>query len=211
MNSDSKFFLGILIGAIVIIGAIIFFSTHNSSEYSNVNTTDGQKLGPDNAKVQIVEFSDFQCPACAAAYPYLEQAQKNNSNEVQVIFRHFPLTQIHDNTIAASMAAEAAGVQGKFWEMAKKLFENQASWGDLSSPNSTFVSYARDLGLDATQFEKDLDNPDLNSRVEKDSSYATELGINSTPTFYINGTKIVGARTVDQWQELIDSAKAKTQ
>ncbi|HUD20802.1 MAG TPA: thioredoxin domain-containing protein [Candidatus Saccharimonadales bacterium] len=209
MSSDSKFFLWVIIAAIVVIGGIIIFSATKKNSPVNVSTTDGQKLGSDSAKVKIVEFADFECPACAQAAPDLLKAQQNNSSDVQLIYRFFPLTQIHANAMSSAMAAMAAANQNKFWDMDTLLFSNQQSWADLNDPTNAFVSYATQLGLDVNKFRSDLTNSDLRAIVQKDQDYGTSLGIDSTPTFYINDLKVVGVRTADQWQTLINTAKSQ--
>ena len=130
MSGDSKFFVGVIIAAVLVVAGIVIFSgksTPSSVSADQLDYSVGQKLGPDSAPVKIVEFGDFECPACAAARPDLETAVKNNANNVQLIFRHFPLPQ-HKNAIPGAMAAEAAGAQSKFWDMFDLLYANQAEW-----------------------------------------------------------------------------------
>lgn len=209
MSSDAKFFAGVVIAAVLVIAGIAIFSKGGSSNtITDIDTTIGHKLGPDTAKVKIVEFGDFQCPACAAAAEAFEQAQKQNAEDVQIIFRHFPISEIHKNAKQASMAAEAAANQNKFWEMYQRLFQAQDSWAGLTDPTNIFVSYAQELGLDEGKFKDDLSSSATKEIVERDNDYGISAGVSQTPTFYINGKKVTGSVTVEQWQQYIDEARA---
>ncbi|MDP3992713.1 MAG: thioredoxin domain-containing protein [bacterium] len=211
MSGDSKFFLGVVAAAILVIGGIIFFSSGSSTPQNvtadQLDETVGHKLGPDTAQVKIVEFGDFQCPACAMAAVDFEKAQANNADSVQIIFRHFPLPN-HQNGMNGSLAAEAAGAQNKFWPMYDLLYANQQSWEQLDNPLNTYVSYAKDLDLNIDQFKKDYASSETKKTVEADRDYGLALKVDSTPTFYLNKVKFTGVQTAQTWQELIDAAKA---
>lgn len=209
MSGDSKFFTGVVIAAVLVVAGIVVFSSKNKQPVSvdNLDYTVGEKLGSDSAPVKIVEFGDFQCPACAAASADFRQAQQQNADKVQIIFRHFPLSQ-HQNAIAGAIAAEAAGAQGKFWEMYDSLYANQTQWENLSDPNPTFTNLAKGLGLDLDKFKSDLSSSSLKDKVISDRDYGTALKVDQTPTFYINKKQVLGPQTLQNWQQLINDAAA---
>lgn len=147
--------------------------------------SDSHTLG--TGKVQVVEFGDYQCPACGQAYPITKQILSEYGDKITFVFRNFPLPQLHPNAEAGAEAAEAANAQGKFWEMHDMLYENQDSWSDVSDPTDIFVSYASTLGLDTAKFKKDITSKAYDKYIQSDVSDGYSLGITGTPTFYING------------------------
>lgn len=214
MTSDSKFFIGVAAAAIIIIGGIVLVTSRGQSssgaggDVANINTTLGHKEGAgDAAAVKIVEFGDFQCPFCGQAEPALRQAIKNNSAAVELIFRNFPLPQ-HSNALNAAYAAEAAGDQGKYFPMHDLLYDRQTAWEGVTDPSGVFLGYARELGLDSTKFKNDYTGDAAKVTIKTDTDYGTQIGVDQTPTFYVNGKKVTGVQTIEQWQTLIDNAKA---
>ncbi len=153
-------------------------------------TADDHLAGDLAAPVVLIEYLDFECPPCAVYHPIVQQLRDDFAGELLVVRRHFPLTSIHPNAFAAGVAAEAAGRQGKFDEMADLLFQNQADWSSEAQPTPKFESYANDLGLDPTQFATDLADPSLAARVQRDSDAATSLGLTGTPSFYLQGERL---------------------
>lgn len=149
--------------------------------------------GNKDAKVSVVEFGDFECPACAAAEPIIEQLRTDykDNKDVNFVFRNFPLPQ-HTKALISAEAAEAAGEQGKFWEMHDKIYANQESWVNSNSHEAMFEQYARDLGLDVGKFKESLQSNKFNSVIAADKADGESLGVNSTPTIYINGEKAEG-------------------
>jgi protein-disulfide isomerase len=145
--------------------------------------------GNKNAKNVMVEYGDLQCPACGAAHPYVKDMLKKYGNDMKFVFRHFPLTQ-HRNAINAAMAAEAAGVQNKFWEMHDMLYEHQNEWSELNNPQDTFVAYAKSLKLDVNKFKSDLTNATLRSKINSQLNSGNVAGVDATPTFFLNGVKL---------------------
>ena len=144
--------------------------------------------GKFDAKVTMVEFGDYQCPACAIVYPELEKViEKYNKNlNFNYVFRNFPLSQ-HANAMIAAETAEAAGAQHKYFEMEKALYTNQLEWGENANPMPFFLKYAEKLGLDVTKFKSDVENKTFASTIQADASDGQTLGINHTPTVFING------------------------
>src|SRR3989338_2763343 len=189
MNQETKVFIGIgVITVAILIGAVFLFSKPQSvpqaADTRVVLCAQQQSVGPENSQVTLIEFSDFQCPACKAAWPTVEALTKAYPNQLRFVYRHFPLPQ-HKFAKDAAYAAEAAGKQGKFWEMSNLLFENQES----ISPE-LFPKLADELRLDLEQFKKDMESQEIKDKVEADLNDARTLGVNSTPTFYLNGTKV---------------------
>lgn len=154
--------------------------------------SDSHQTNP-GAKVTVVEFGDFQCPVCGAAYPVVKQItdQYQNNKDFNFVFRNFPLPQ-HQFAQLAAEAAEAAGRQGKFWQMYDKLYQNQNDWSVSANPLDLFVSYAQSIGLDANKFKTDVQNSAFSSKIQADMSDAQALGVDATPTFYINGVQFIG-------------------
>ncbi len=161
--------------------------------------------GPANAPVTLIEYSDFQCPACENYYPVVERLLSESSTTLRVVYRQFPLSQ-HANAMPAAMASEAAGAQGKFWEMYRELFSNHTDWTELTNPTDVFVGYATKIGLDIPKFKADLASSTLRDIVNADEQEGISLGINSTPTFFVNGKVLVNPENYDQFKAIIDSA-----
>jgi protein-disulfide isomerase len=140
--------------------------------------------GPATAKVTLVEYGDYQCPHCLQAYPIMLDLQEHMGERMRLVFRNFPITTIHPDAQNAAEAAEAAGAQGKFWEMHDYLFEHQSRLDDVA-----LLSYAADLGLDVARFMADLETHAFAARVHEDFLSGVRSGVNGTPTFFINGLR----------------------
>ncbi len=172
-----------------------------------VSATDHVR-GPLNASatatVTLIEYGDFQCPACGTYFPYVERLFNESSTTLRLVFRNFPLTQ-HVNAIPAALASEAAAVQGKYWEMYKLLYEHQSEWSEVSNPAPLFEKYAREIGLDATKFQADQKNPALRQKINSDLDEGIHIGINQTPTFFLNG-KVISPRNYDEFKAAIQAA-----
>jgi protein-disulfide isomerase len=151
---------------------------------------DDPAKGREGAPLTMVLFSDFQCPYCARATPTVKDIETSFPNDVRIVWKHLPLP-FHPNAMPAALAAEAAREQGgaaKFWAMHDKLFSNQSALSEAA-----YEQYARDLGLDLARFKRDMADPRLRARVEEDAQLAQRLGVNGTPTFVVNGERVVGA------------------
>ena len=170
----------------------------------SATSTDWVKGAPlKDAKVTIIEYSDFQCPACGAYYPMVKQLGQEFKN-LAIVYRHFPLTQ-HANARPAAQAAEAAGRQGKFWEMHDMLFENQKYWSESRVVTDIFVAYAKTLGLDMEKFKNDFNSSAAKTKIESDyQSGASE--IDGTPTFFLNDKKIQNPQSYDEFRTIIEQA-----
>ena len=146
--------------------------------------------GEASAPVTIEEFGDFQCPPCGALYPELKKVEHEYGSRLRVIFREFPLVPMHAHAGWAARSAEAAGIQGRFWEMHDKLYENQKAWTDLPDARPVFTGYAKSLGLDMERFARDLEGEAVDRRIFLDGKRAHALGIVSTPTLFLNGREV---------------------
>ena len=163
-------------------------------------------VGTTTAPVTIVEYSDFQCPACASYFPVVEQLLKEKGDAVQFVYRHFPLSQ-HPHAVPASQAAEAAGDQGKFWEMYRMIFETQTEWEALTDAKPVFAGYAKKIGLDMAKYVIDVESKENLDKINGDVKSGLKAGVNSTPTFYLNGKKVI-PQNYDDFKKLIDDAAA---
>lgn len=151
--------------------------------------TDWYTGNPD-AQIKVIEYSDFQCPACQAYRQVDTLLLSRFPGRVGIAYRHFPLREIHKYANLAAQTAEVAGKQGKFWEMSALLFERQDEWSQSGQPLSLFADYAIQLGMDKNRFVKDIDSRDVRGLVEADYLSGLVARVNSTPTFYVNGQKI---------------------
>ena len=168
-------------------------------------TADDPSIGSSSAPVTLVEFSDFQCPFCQRVAPTLKQVKEKYGDKVRIVWKDFPLTQIHPQAFKAGEAAHCAADQGKFWEYHDRLFANQQSL----QPND-LKKHAADLGLDAGVFGTCLDSSKYGERVRDGVAEGSRLGVNSTPTIYINGRVLSGAQPYETFVTVIDEELSKT-
>lgn len=220
----NKAFLGVITLTLVLLfGGVALFSKNSPSTSKNsdkislsiLNTKDSYKTGgivlgnylPEltDAKVNLVEFGDYQCPACGAYHTIVKQLLTDMPGKINFIFRNFPLPQ-HKNSTISSLAAEAAGMQGKFWQMHDKIYENQNSWSDSTNAKDIFIGYADSLGLNVEKFKLNLDSKALSDKVKSDSNDGTLAKVNSTPTFYLNGTKLDNPGGLDDLKKIVEEA-----
>ncbi len=206
----------VIIGAVLVavIAAVILMSRQSASTDApaaapSANTTTAPRQpqpgapkpyarGTDTARVTLEEFSDFQCPACSGLEPGLRRVMNDYEGRgVRLIFRNYPL-QMHKYAFIAARAAEAAGQQGKFWEMHDLLYDNQKEWSDSMEPRVQFDSYATRLGLDVQRFKSDMERQDLADRIKADYARGLSLGVKGTPTVYLNGRELVPGQLVTE-------------
>lgn len=173
----------------------------------------GEKSGATaTTVVTLEEFGDFQCPPCGLLHSDLKKVESDYGTRLRVIFREFPLTSMHKNAFDAARAAEAANLQGKFWEMHDKLYETQAAWKDAAPARPIFISYARALGLDVERFTRDMDGQIANSRILLDMKRGDSLGVKGTPTVFINNRELNATDMTPQGlHAAIDAALAANQ
>jgi protein-disulfide isomerase len=170
----------------------------------NIPLTDAHMKGPKDAKVTIVEFSDFQCPFCKQATPLLDDVLKSYPKEVNLVFKQFPLTSIHPNAMPAAKAAVAAGKQGKFWQMHDIMFENNREL----TPDK-LKEYATKVGLDVARWEKDMASPEVQAQIDREMQDARAADVTGTPTIFVGGKRLQN-RSPEGFKQMIDEAmKAK--
>lgn len=209
-----KRFWGFLVLVALVLSGVFFLTNTDKADAPRGDKTSGvvtnHVIGKGTAGVTLTEYGDYECPACAAYYPTVEQVKEKYGDRLTFQFRNYPLFQIHPNAIAAARAAEAADLQGKYWEMYSKLYTNQQSWKAVSNAQPTFEQYASELKLDATKFKADYKSTAANDRIQADLKEGTRLGVESTPTFFINGKKISTPQpTVEAFSKIIDAEIAK--
>lgn len=186
---------GISLGVLVFLGGLIYLgelqdSPSQPSPLSSQVTSVDHAQGPETAAVTLVEYADFQCPTCAAFAPVLERLVEEYPDDLRFVYRFFPLQSIHPNATIAAEAAEAAGLQGKFWEMHDLLFDRQSEWNSVNNPKDLFTDYAQTLGLNTEQFKNDLGSQVVKDRVQADLQSATSANLSGTPTFFVNGRQL---------------------
>jgi protein-disulfide isomerase len=159
--------------------------------------------GPANAALTLVEYGDYQCPYCGAAYPEVKKVQKELGSELRFVFRNFPLTNMHEHAMNAAETAEAASAQGKFWLMHDFLYEHQATLGDPS----VALGYAKRLGLDTQRFEREIAQHTYQKRIREDFMSGVRSGVNGTPTFYVNGFRHDGDAVAKALIEALNQTK----
>lgn len=171
-------------------------------------------FGKADSKVVLLEYGDFQCPGCASAYSTLKTLSEEFKDEIAFVYRNFPLTSIHPNAKAAAAAAEAAGLQGKYWEMHDKLFEEQNSWKSLSISERTdrFISYAKLVGVkDEAKFKTDMASENVDQKIGFDLALGKKMGVSGTPGIFLGKDKIDTEtwNDIDKFREKIEDAIEK--
>lgn len=183
-------------------------NTLQAASKDNGNIGDSY-LGNKNSKVIIVEYADYQCPGCAGFAPILQAAIAEYKDDVLFIFRNYPLSY-HPNAKMAASSALAAGLQGKFWEMHYKIYENQQSWSELniSDREDYFINLAKSLKLDISKFKKDVKSEEVSQKIKFDQALAGKAAVKATPTLFIDGriVDLESSNTVDDLKKLIKSA-----
>ncbi len=192
LTGESKVLLGILAATVAIIGAAVFLFNKPTPPPTplareELVAPDSFSIGNASASAYLVEFSDFQCPACRAFAPAVDELVTKYPDKLLFVYRHFPLAK-HEFAKPAAMAAEAAGQQGKFWEMGKLLFENQDK---LSG--SLWANLADELRLDRVKFDAALNSQDLKAKIDRDEIAAIQLKLPGTPSFFLNGVRLTVA------------------
>lgn len=215
MNKEAKILSGMAALAIIgVIGVALFsgggktpsnqIAEKKLADQALLVKEDSYRIASSSAKVAIVEFGDFQCPACAEAEKTLKKILEEYQGKVSLVYRHFPLPQ-HKNATLASEAAEAAGAQGKFWEMHDRLYEGQKKWEESKGAKDIFLTIASELGLNMDQFEKDLNSHRFAEKINTDKLDGNQLDLNSTPTFFVNGIKLEGLPSYNDFKKQINA------
>lgn len=200
--------------AVLIIGGTVFVlaklskpeigpSDERTAQLPAISETD-LVTGNRESNTTLVEYSDFQCPACAAYHPLIKKMLSENGQDFRFVYRHFPLRQ-HAQAKEAAYAAEAAGRQNKFWEMHDLIFAGQNNWAQKISAKDIFLTYARSLNLDIERFSQDRGLSEIKDKVETDLQGGLKINVNATPTFFLNGKKIQ-PRNYDEFVNFIKQA-----
>lgn len=210
---QGKFISTIVVILVALFGYYFFASSDATSstvagEQIVVSATDHVR-GAKDGKVTLVEFGDFQCPACGAFEPVVRQVLADNKDTLKIVYKHFPLTQIHRNALPAAKATEAASLQGKFWEMHDILYDKQEEWSGALNSRDYFLTYATTIGLDTKKFLADYDNPSVEEKILAEFREGVKLGIQGTPTFFVNGKQLENVRDLAGFNKAIkDAAQA---
>ena len=189
---------------VVVLGALVFSSNSKKVDVSSVDSNSIIKATDDNgniadhvfgkadSKVILVEYGDYQCPGCGSAYPIAKSLSEKYKDQLAFVFRNFPLTSIHPNAKAAAGAAEAAGLQGKFWEMHNQLYESQDSWKSLNSSTrgEYFKTLATKVGVDGNKYDTDFAGQAVSKKIAFDMELGKKVKVSGTPTFYLNGKMV---------------------
>lgn len=206
--------IGLLTLVIFVVGVFFLSKDDNPSSISKFNQTqtidtkllirdDSYRIGTPSAKVTVVEFLDFECEACGAAYPTVKRILKDYEGKINYVVRYFPL---HNNSLYAIRSVEAAGRHDKYWQMYDKLFENQKEWAEKTEPQTElFIKYAKEIGLDTDSFKQDIDNKALDEKSNRDKADGIEAGVKGTPTFFINGILAGNVMSYDEFKSKIDT------
>ena len=209
-----SFFVGILVGYVAwgrspaapstAAAAVAAAPTKSVARRYEIPTRGFYAIGPANAAITLVEFSDYQCPYCQKWHDQVyEQLMAAYPGKIRLVYRNLPLTQLHPQAMNAAEAAMCAGDQNVYWEYHEKLFENSAALSD-----GLYASLAEELGLDASTFESCMADDKHLAAIQADMQFALDLGVQSTPTFFINGLAIVGAQPLSVFQQVIDDELA---
>lgn len=205
-------FLG-SVGAIIILlfGYYFYAMSSNPTAGEPVEialTQTDHVRGAKDGKLTLIEFGDFQCPACGAYEPIVRQVLADNKDILKVSFRHFPLTQIHRNALLAAKASEAAAQQGKFWEMHDILYDKQEEWSGSPNARELFITYATTLRLDTKKFNTDLDSKAIEDKILAEFKEGVKLDVQGTPTFFLNGKKLENVGDLASFNKAIKEAAA---
>lgn len=195
-----------VVAAIVAVGAFFYFTTPAPEETADPSN---HVFSEGNSGVTLIEYGDFQCPACASYFPIISQVKEKYEGIVSFQFRHFPLESLHKNARAGSRAAEAASLQGKFWEMHDYLYTNQSAWQDSNDPLSIFEGYAQAIGIpDLEKFKTDMRSSAVNAVITADLNEGRKLNVTSTPSFVLNGKLLEEnpSPTLEAFSALLDKA-----
>ncbi len=215
-NQKNNLFIG-LASILLVFGSlwVVWKMTSSSSSLTKVEVAKNIQITPNdtikgdvNAPITLVEYSDFQCPSCKVYSPTVKSVVEANA-DVRMVYRHFPLDQ-HENARLAAAAAESAGKQKKFFEYHDILFENQDQWATLKSKEAEalFITYAEELKLNVDTFKQDIISNAVKDAVEADYQSGIQYGVDSTPSFYIDGVRVKPQSLAD-FQALIDNARKK--
>jgi protein-disulfide isomerase len=207
----NKRVIGIIIAVVIVIGGFLVLTKPKPKTAATTTPPSNHIEGKGSKGVTLVEYGDFQCPACGSYYPVVKSLFEKYKEDIYFQFRNYPLEALHQNARAGSRAAEAASIQGKFWEMYDALYQNQKSWKDSSDPLSFYTAYAKQIGVsDIAKFTADYKSTAVNDIINADLQAGQKFSITGTPTFVLDGIKLdSNPQSADAFNKLIDAAIAK--
>lgn len=201
---------GIVVAVLVGIGWLVWRAAQNAptgpqgggQELAVPVSAEDNAKGPADAPITLVEYGDYQCPACAAFHPVVEGIFNEAEGQIRLVYRHYPLKNIHPNAEMAARAVQAAGLQGAYWELHDIVYERQTEWASIprTSARNKILEYARELGLDAEQLDQAIDSDAVKNKVDADIDSGDAAGVNSTPSFFVNGVRIAGANSFEEFR-----------
>ena len=207
----------VIVGAVALIalsGATIFYRTNRRAllSISQDRATESKHVrGPADAAATLDEFGDFECPPCGYLSGPIKQMEEDYHSSLRVVFHHFPLVENHRHAMEGALAAEAAGRQGRFWEMHDLLYRTQAVWTKADNVEGALHSYAAMLRLNVTRFKQDMASAEVRARVEADQEEGKKLGVKNTPTLFLNGTEVPPASLApENLREAVEQALKST-
>jgi len=202
----SKGFWAVIAIIAIVFGGILFFKDHNKTNTASTTQPTNHVEGANQKHITLVEYGDYQCPFCEQYYPVVKQVVEKYKNDIAFQFRNMPLTQVHDSALAGARAAEAAGLQNKYWEMHDWLYENQQTWVGAKDPITTFSAAAKQLGLNVDTFKKDFTSARVNDFINNDiAEFNKTKNKVETPTFLLDGKKITPSLSyTDNSQQTVD-------
>ena len=208
---NKRFLLILLVFVIGFFGILVATKKKDNAPNSSGNNTaqlSNHVIGAGKKGVTLTEYGDFACPACYQYFPIVEQVRQKYGDDIKFQFRNFPLVEIHQNALVGARAAEAASLQGKFWDMYELLYQHQPEWRDSQTPTKFFEDYAAQIGLNIEKFREDSKSDAVNAAVQADRADALKQGFSGTPTFLINGKRIESPHSLEDFEKVIDNAIA---
>ncbi len=215
---SKQFWVILVVLALAFVGIIAFSGKNDSSKSSSNAKPTSHIEGSATTGITLVEYGDYQCPVCGAYFQTVKDVAAKYNGQIQFQFRNLPLTSLHQNAFSAARAAEAAGLQGKYFEMHDLLYQNQSLWSSASDPLNNFTTMATSLKLNVTQFKADYASTKVNNAINADeAAFAKTKQEEATPTFFLDGTYISNAKlidgktnapSVDAFSKVIDAAIA---
>jgi protein-disulfide isomerase len=203
--------IGIIVAVIVVVGGFLWLTKPMPKTATNTVPPSNHIEGKGAKKVTLIEYGDYQCPACGAYYPIVKTLQDKYKDDIFFQFRNYPLESLHQNARAGARAAEAANIQGKFWEMHDALYTNQTTWESASDPLAYYTQYAKQVGVtDTNKFTTDYKSATVNDIINADLKEGQKFSITGTPTFILDGTKIDNnPNSADAFYKIIDTEITK--
>jgi len=213
ISTANKIAIALVVGLVLAVLVLTALINRNNTAAETAAASSAEVVREDShslstakdEKAVLVEFLDFECESCLAAYPFVEEIREKYGSHLTIVTRYFPLPG-HPNSMTAAVAVEAAAQQGKFEDMYHRMFETQTEWGhSTESRASTFRDYAKEMGLNMAAYDAAVQDPATTARVEADKNDGIGLGVSGTPTFFLDGEQI-SPSTLEEFEQLIDTA-----